>query len=128
MKTVAIDFDGVIHRYSKGWFDGTIYDGPVDDALESLAKLREKCAVAIFTTRNVDDVAHWLEENHVPRTAIYGGSGLWPGYPFWSDPVYLLITNLKPAASIYIDDRSVRFETWDQTLADLAAIEKIEIE
>lgn len=28
-KTIVFDFDGVIHRYSKGWQNGSIYDKPV---------------------------------------------------------------------------------------------------
>jgi hypothetical protein len=36
---LLVDFDGVIHRYSHGWMDGTAYDGPIDGAREMLGQL-----------------------------------------------------------------------------------------
>ena len=62
MKTIAVDFDGVIHQYSRGWQDGTIYDPPLPGALEALATLMETYAVFIHTTRDPGAVAGWLAE------------------------------------------------------------------
>src|SRR5690606_42044179 len=45
MKTVAVDFDGVIHAYSRGWQDGSIYDEPVPGAVDGLRQLMEQYAV-----------------------------------------------------------------------------------
>ena len=33
---IAIDFDGVIHKSSKGFFDGTVYDKPMEGVKEAL--------------------------------------------------------------------------------------------
>jgi hypothetical protein len=114
--TIAVDFDGVIHAYSKGWADGTIYDEPMPGALEGLRQLLDQTAVFIFTTRDVGQVAAWLLARgfHV-RTGHDG--------PFWNERGPLLVTNEKLAATAYLDDRAVRFENWDQALAALGTTE-----
>jgi hypothetical protein len=130
--TIAIDFDGVIHAYSKGWHDGTIYDPPLPGAIEGLHALMEQHAVFIFTTREPEQVMPWLEShgfdvtiddrcgncpNGIPSICTdCKGSGL---LTFWNHQGQLLVTNRKLAATAYLDDRAVRFTDWDQALADL---------
>ena len=52
--SIAVDFDGVIHGYSGGWKDGSIYDPPVPGVREALKKLQEKFRIVIFSTRGHD--------------------------------------------------------------------------
>ena len=97
VKTISLDFDGVIHAYSKGWHDGTIYDGPVSGAIDAMKILREKGYKLIISTARKDLIAveEWLEK--------YDISGV-------------EVTNLKPKAVAYIDDRSIKFISWEDTL------------
>lgn len=96
--TIAVDFDGVIHSYVSPWVaPQVIPDPPVDGAIEWLSAIQEHFDVVIFTTRGktVDGsraVHEWLSEH-----------GL-------QDAEKLLVTDEKPAALIYIDDRGWRFE------------------
>ena len=120
--TIAVDFDGVVHGYSRGWQDGTIYDEPLPDAILALELLMKRDAVFIHTTRNAKQVARWIERTswhhidcttHLPRT--------WYGRrkPFWDTRGLLLVTDRKLPATVYIDDRAHRFETWAKTMVDL---------
>ena len=121
MTTIAVDFDGVIHRYSKGWHDGTVYDEPHEGALEALRDLMDRFAVFIFTSRHTPQVAEWLEARGFKTTtddSMYLQKPEWDGL-FWDTGGELLITNRKLAAAAYIDDRAIRFESWEQALADL---------
>ncbi|MFJ9374448.1 hypothetical protein [Streptomyces sp. NPDC101455] len=117
--TVAVDFDGVLHSYDKGWHDGTIYGDWKPGAVVALSQLMQKYAVAVHTTRNARQVARWIE-----RTSGYGIEcttrmpRTWYGRrkPFWNTQGLLLVTNWKPAAIAYIDDRAVHFTNWSDAL------------
>lgn len=147
--TIAVDFDGVIHAYSRGWHDGTIYDPPLPRAIEGLRALMEHDAVFILTTREPEQVMPWLEGygfdatidercgrclgdtglqevDHDGRAthtedpcSACEGSGL---LTFWNLRGQLLVTNRKLAAVAYLDDRAVRFTTWDKALTELAPV------
>lgn len=115
--TIAVNFDGVIHQYSRGWQDGTIYDPPMPGALDGLRRLQSTEPVFIFTSRSTEQVAYWLFER-----GDFNITWEPPGdhaVEFWNDKDRLYITNRKLPARIYLDDRAVRFTGWDQALADL---------
>lgn len=106
---VAVDFDGVVHRYSKGWLDGTIYDDEMPGALDGIRNLqRNGFAVFIFTTRDASQVANWIHARGLDVTVDNSTTST-----FWNDTSRVLVTNRKLAAVAYLDDRSIRFTSWD---------------
>lgn len=110
--TLAVDFDGVVHGYSRGWQDGRIYDPPLPGALDGLRQLMCSEAVFILTSRDVGAVSSWLLERGFSIRTGYDG-------PFWNEQGVLLVTNHKLPARAYLDDRAVRFTSWPQALRDL---------
>ena len=108
-QTIAIDFDGVIHKYSKGWQDGDIYDNPVDGALEAIQKLTYKnYKVVVFTARIEHGVVRdWIIDELHKCKALQGE-------PFKIENI--TVTNIKPQAIAYIDDRAIRFTNWKDIL------------
>ena len=117
-KIIAVDFDGVIHGYSKGWQNGRPYDQPVPGARQAMEKLiSEGYHVMIYTTRcnpdylegstvdRVQDVRDYLLINSIPFSEIYTGNG-------------------KPKATIYVDDRAIGFKgNWEQTVEEINSFE-----
>lgn len=86
---VAIDFDGVLNDYS-GWAGDEELFKPREGVTDFLAKLADHYEVWILTTRKPAMVHNWLVEHGLRR---YVGT----------------ITNIKPPALAYVDDRAVRF-------------------
>ena len=107
-KTIAIDFDGPIHKYSKGWQDGKIYDEPVEGALEAMAELYHKgYEIVIFTTReDIREVDYWIDKQCDKCFAVTSEQR----------ELKYEVTNKKPPAIAYIDDRGIRFTNWKDML------------
>lgn len=110
-RTVAVDFDGVIHAYSKGWQDGSIYDAPHPGALDGLRKLMDHYAVFVHTSRDTLAVAAWLA-SHGMTVATDPAADV----RFWTERGVLLVTQRKLPAVAYLDDRAVRFTSWAAAL------------
>jgi hypothetical protein len=109
IETLAIDFDGVIHNYDKGFHDGTCYGEPLNGSLEAVKKLSSKYKIVIYTAKarpdrplvngktGVEHVQEWLEKYEIMKYIHE-------------------ITAIKPRALIYIDDNCYRFNNWADTL------------
>lgn len=133
--TISVDFDGVLHRYGRGWADGTIYDPPMPGALAGLRTLLDLDAVFILTSREPEQIMPWLQGHGFdvtinercatclrsadPACTTCRGSRL---LPFWDLRDQLLVTNRKLPARLYLDDRALRFTDWNQALADIARL------
>ena len=88
-RTIAIDFDGVLHRY-QGYRNGFI-DGPIKGAREAVdLLLAEGHEVVIFTTRDKVLVEAWLERYSFARP--------------------LEVTNIKRPFWLILDDRAMNFD------------------
>jgi ribonucleotide monophosphatase NagD (HAD superfamily) len=109
LNNLAIDFDGVIHNFDKGWHDGTCYGEPLPGALEAIARLANKYNIIIVTAKakpsrplvngktGTELVSEWLEKHSVLQ--------------FVDE-----ITAEKPRSQVYIDDKGYHFQNWEDTL------------
>ena len=94
-KTIALDFDGVLHTYESGWNGPMPKDPPVKGSQEFVQKLIDKkYEVVIFSTRantkkGKEGIEKWLKENNFPK---------------------LKVTNKKAHAEVYVDDRAINFK------------------
>lgn len=102
---VLIDLDGVLHKYSKGQLDGTIYDCVVPGAKEFIDSIKDRYRIVIWTARlskddnrifppnSKEEIIEFLNENEI---------------------YYDEINSDKLPAIAYIDDRAIEFKgNWE---------------
>lgn len=119
MKTVAFDFDGVIHKYSEGWKDGSIYDKPNREVINFMYDLmNNNIAVFILSTRDPYQISSWWNKQHFPMESIV----ISPEVHFWDRNDVVGITRTKLPAFKYIDDRGYTYK--GQTEKELKEILK----
>jgi hypothetical protein len=107
---IAIDFDGVVHMNSKGFHDGTVYDLPVEGAIESIKELSSKgFDIILFTAKVKPD-----------RPLVNGKTGselVWDWLSKYKIDKYVKeVTCEKPRALCYIDDKAIEFKSWDDVI------------
>jgi hypothetical protein len=109
-KTIAIDFDGVIHNDHLGFHDGTIYGPPIDGVENALQQISSQYTIILYTCKanpdrplindktGIELIWEWLDKYNLSQ---YIEDIMWG----------------KPNAIIYIDDKGYRFNDWQDTLS-----------
>ena len=112
--TIAIDFDGVIHKNSKGFHDGTIYDEPIEDVKKGLEYLSKSYKLVIYSCKA-----------NTQRPLINGKTGVELIYDwlikYELDTYIDTIVYGKPNAKYYIDDKAIRFLNWEMVMGVISA-------
>ena len=99
---VLIDFDGPIHKYSKGFGNGKIYDEPAEGAKEFIDSIKDDYEIVIFTARGSSE-----DRSGVTKTDI---ADYLDDYGIYFDD----ISSEKTPAVAYIDDKAIEFKgDWD---------------
>lgn len=90
---LSLDFDGVLHRYSRGYQDGTIYDDPAPGAREFCHLAQKHFLLVVHSARartpaGRAEMRAWFKEHGFPEMPIDAE---------------------KPPAFLHLDDRAMTF-------------------
>ena len=108
IKRAMIDLDGTIHKYSKGYQDGSIYDDPFNGAKETIDWLKGLgFEIIIFSTRASKENAEEMGGDQVKQIRNI------ENYLTDNNIYFDRITSDKLGADFYIDDKAITIENGD---------------
>lgn len=96
-QTVVFDFDGVIHSYKSGWKGSTVISDPPVEGIEEVLRELKQCGYNIVVSSSRCD-------NHDSLEAVNDWMLKYDLLKYVD-----LITNKKPPALCYVDDRAICF-------------------
>jgi hypothetical protein len=110
IRTVCLDFDGVVHSYQSGWQgESIVADPPIHGVDRAINHLRKDFRVVIHSARCKSEagrhaIEQWLAKHRIEVDEVCEN---------------------KPPAFVYVDDRAIRFSgDWPQTIADIKSFRK----
>lgn len=105
IKTICLDFDGVVHSYRSGWKGETnIPDPPIHGVREAIRHLRKRYRVVIHSARSGTEegcmaIRQWLQRHDIEVDDV---------------------CRTKPPAIAYVDDRAIPFNgDWQETIGEI---------
>jgi hypothetical protein len=120
-RRAMIDFDGTIHKYSKGYANGQIYDDPFKGAKQVINWLKDQgYEIVIFTTRASKENAKETGGNHEKEITNVENWLLNNGIYFDR------VTSDKVAADFYVDDKAIVIKNgnWDAVMRTIKRKDK----
>lgn len=102
MKAIAIDFDGVIHDF-KNPVEGRRMGATIEGTKEALRYFKQRgYEIIVFTV--------WGDEK---------GQKTISDFMNYYELPFNRITNIKPQAEYYIDDKAIKFTNWEEVLKQI---------
>jgi len=121
-KTICLDFDGVIHKYTE--LTGEVPKNEMIDSMyEFITGQILEYNLIICLTRNATEVACYMSDKIPDITFLVTDDKM-----FCYDKVHhdvIGVTNVKPVADLYVDDRAVPFVNTDSLYEMIDYLEEI---